>query len=1261
MNRRKLLAIIMAWVLVLQVISGIGMLPANADDPAGSTEMATVTGDTYGTTEETDSATSVSETESILTKVTVKDSKGTVIDAVYNPDRLDRSHLGDAVTIEYEWALEDGHGYKDGDIFEFDIPKEFTIYNTINGQLINDDDFSVGEFTVDINGHVVMKFNSNVEQYSEIGGKLEIHIVFSTETIKGSVEVPIYFPIKGGVQVVKVNFEPKDGNLLKKAGVAVKDTNIDWTLDINTSLAKISKAEVTDQIPQGLTLDPGSIHVYRLQVNLDREPELGTEVTQDHYTLTTEPDGSAFRLAFTEPSIDSAYRIVYSTLVTGEEETSFTNAAELKDQNGIVAQESKTVTIQREKLLTKEAGTYNQATQSVSWTVKYNYGAKSIPQADASIRDRFDQSMDIVVGSLKVYKALTGEEVNSSLYKITPVSGVDGKNGFDLQFLTDINTAYNIKYETKIKGRVYQNTPVTNSVYSELSGKETSAAATHTFRSGIGVKSVASTNYSSKEITWRIVVNRDQWPMTNLVIEDAFSGGGLEYIPNSLNISASGGTVLPYKLEDSKPDQGFKLSFTGTFKDTYTITYKTKFHPGKSVYKNTALLNWTEKTSQYPGPVKVEASFTPNKYTINNGYKEGRYDPREKKLTWDVIANYNGFPITGAVLSDELKEGQKLVKDSVQVYHANVLANGNVVKGSKLVLDSSRIQYSGNLLTIDLGNISSPYWITFDTKLDKTLVADEIPNKAILTGEGGKSWSWDKKVTIPYGEVYIDKTGARKGDLIDWQIKINEGQSYVENARIIDTPSSNQILVKDSFKLYKGAVAANGAVTPGELLTKGTDYNITFHNDEANDQESFELTFTGPIETAYVLQYSSKIAVSADREQVTNQAVFKGDGVTTGVQETEETIEIRYSNGSGTGSGVRGALTVTKVDKDDPSLKLAGAKYELRNSAGKVVGEKTTNDLGQITFTKLLYGTYTLIETEAPAGYVLDAKAHSVVIDRSIQQTGGIKSVTLINEKKSHEPGNPGGPGEPETPEYRLEIVKLDFENSSLLLAGATFELRDQGQQQEPMTLTTDSSGTAVFTGLRPGVYTLKEIAAPAGYQIENAVRNVVIGQEGTPIDDIVTLTLTVTNRKVTVPPGNPGTPSDPGDNDDDDDDSGSSDPGSDQGTGNGSNPPGETPGGNAPDSSQGTETGTTPDPTQASEAETGEGNGVEVPNSGAAGGQGPSGQMSSSGDNAVTTVGKNHTLPQTGERSALPIQLTGLVIMLLGIWLKLRKKQIKE
>ncbi|MFB5673465.1 hypothetical protein ACE3NQ_10375 [Paenibacillus terreus] len=86
----------------------------------------------------------------------------------------------------------------------------------------------------------------------------------------------------------------------------------------------------------------------------------------------------------------------------------------------------------------------------------------------------------------------------------------------------------------------------------------------------------------------------------------------------------------------------------------------------------------------------------------------------------------------------------------------------------------------------------------------------------------------------------------------------------------------------------------------------------------------------------------------------------------------------------------------------------------------------------------------------------------------------------------------------------------------------------------------------------------------------------------------------------------------------------------------------------------------TTPGTGQGSGTEADGDHGGGLPASDADGGLEPSGH------NGVDTTGKreysgNNVLSQTEKGSALPVQLTGLAILLLGIWLKFRKKQSIE
>ncbi len=68
--------------------------------------------------------------------------------------------------------------------------------------------------------------------------------------------------------------------------------------------------------------------------------------------------------------------------------------------------------------------------------------------------------MELVPGSFKVTDALTGDELLASLYQVTPVVGVNGKNGFDLQFTSDVQL--HITFSTRRRQQiVFQNHTVT--------------------------------------------------------------------------------------------------------------------------------------------------------------------------------------------------------------------------------------------------------------------------------------------------------------------------------------------------------------------------------------------------------------------------------------------------------------------------------------------------------------------------------------------------------------------------------------------------------------------------------------------------------------------------------------------------------------------------------------------------------------------------------------------------------------------------------
>lgn len=259
--------------------------------------------------------------------------------------------------------------------------------------------------------------------------------------------------------------------------------------------------------------------------------------------------------------------------------------------------------------------------------------------------------------------------------------------------------------------------------------------------------------------------------------------------------------------------------------------------------------------------------------------------------------------------------------------------------------------------------------------------------------------------------------------------------------------------------------------------------------------------------------YLRLVKLDADTMQTLANAVFKFKKVGGSFEKeytTNENGEVRLDNLE------PGAYTVTEVKAPDgyliddaerivqvngnkyatfvftdtkkPSLKvlkydaynnkyLAGAAFRIAKiEDGSNYLDRITDTNGSIEIDNLEPGVYSVKETEAPSGYVLNNTEYHVEL------FGGKQSqLVVVNEEKPS-----------------LKIVKTDALTGEPL-AGVGFMVK-KAEGETENTVVTDENGEAVLTHIDTGIYEVKETSVPDGYLLDENPQLVTLAPNRTSV-----------------------------------------------------------------------------------------------------------------------------------------------------------------
>ena len=171
---------------------------------------------------------------------------------------------------------------------------------------------------------------------------------------------------------------------------------------------------------------------------------------------------------------------------------------------------------------------------------------------------------------------------------------------------------------------------------------------------------------------------------------------------------------------------------------------------------------------------------------------------------------------------------------------------------------------------------------------------------------------------------------------------------------------------------------------------------------------------------------------------------------------------------------VLGKVEVTKVDKDDPTKKLKGVKFVLKQGNDEKY-EAITGEDGKAVFDGVLFGSYKLVEKETLENYKADSTEHDVTIDNQTK----LKEVTIKNELKKG----------------KVVVTKVDATDNTKKLQGVKFALKQDGNVKYEVE--TDADGKAIFNGVVYGKYKLVETKPLDNYLPDTTERDVNIDADG--------------------------------------------------------------------------------------------------------------------------------------------------------------------
>ena len=510
------------------------------------------------------------------------------------------------------------------------------------------------------------------------------------------------------------------------------------------------------------------------------------------------------------------------------------------------------------------------------------------------------------------------------------------------------------------------------------------------------------------------------------------------------------------------------ISYTEEGEHTYTV--KEVKGDNATIAYDTAEKQVTVKVTRDGNALKAEVVYPENK-TFTNAFT-----PNATTATIELSKELTGRELVDGEFSFELYEGTNKLQTVTN-------------KSGKVTFDAISYTEEGeHTYTVKevKGNVPG---ITYDTAEKQVTVQ--------VTKDGD-----NLKATVVYPESKVFANTYSAPSPAKAQISASK---ILEGRDLKDGEFSFNLLDEAGEVLQTKQNAADGSVAFDEISYSQEDAGKTFHytikevipqsqeKGMTYDQASIEVTVTVTKDDASNT-IKATVAYGA-KTSFTNTFVTSEIPPTPPVVEKPEaklyTIQLHKVNGEG--RALAGAVF---------GLFEADGSTPVANPYGEGQATATSDANGLVSFVGFEAKDYVVKELTAPEGYQLSTASIAVsATELSAASDLVVDKGNVVNQPFTEIPPTPPVVEKPELTLYSIQLHKVN--NEGQVLAGAVFGLFEAdgvtpvanpyGEGQA--TATSDANGLVTFTGLEAKDYVVKEITAPAGYQLSEEAITVTSSQ----------------------------------------------------------------------------------------------------------------------------------------------------------------------